>query len=429
MKVDRFRRFAATSLLGLAIVGLALPGRAFVADIVTTNIYLVGEGEVESGDAYVAASSARVAGTIDGDLVISTGSLTLSGTVTGDVLVISQGTVRITGEVGGSLRGIAREVIVEGEVGDDVAVVAATTRLSGAVGRDALVFGGSLEVAGAVQGDVNGRMISALIDGKVGNDVDIAVGRMTLGRAATVDGDVLYRSGRDAEIATTAQVGSQLERLPTRGSFGVELVLTLATILGLLAFLFAGLVLLWLFRATAPRAVLAIQEHPLRASAIGVAAIIVLPILVLVLTLTLVGAPVAIALLVLLVLALLFAPVPAVTAFGALLLRRQQWGLVASFLIGAVIWRLGIWLIPLVGVALYLGALAAGLGGWLLAMWGQRRETMPAEQLFPRKAPRVGAADIPSPQGWEAPLAPGTRISAAAPEPSPEPEGEDSEPG
>ena len=55
----------------------------------------------------------------------------VTGTVTGDVLVISQGTVRITGEVGGSLRGIAREVIVEGEVGDDVAVVAATTRLNG----------------------------------------------------------------------------------------------------------------------------------------------------------------------------------------------------------------------------------------------------------------------------------------------------------
>jgi hypothetical protein len=185
------------------------------------------------------------------------------------------------------------------------------------------------------------------------------------------------------------------------------LVLTLATILGFFGFLFAGFVLLWLFRGTAPRAVSTIEQYPLRAAAVGAGAILVLPILVVVFTMTLVGVPVAVALLVLLVLALLLAPVPAVTALGSRLLRRRHWGLYASFVAGALIWRLGIWLIPLVGFALYLGALAAGLGGWLIAMWEQRRQGAPEQALLPLTP--VTAGGIPSPIGWDAPLAPGAR--------------------
>ncbi len=408
MRSLRLRSFAATSALGLALIGVMLPLRGVVGDIVTTNIYVIAEDEVEAEDAYVASSTARVDGIIDGDLVISTGALTISGTVTGDVFVLSQGTVRVTGDIGGSLRGIAREVIIDGSVGDDVTVLAVATRASGTIGRDVLVFGGSVTVDGEVKRDVAGRMLSVVIDGKVGHDVDIAVGRLTLGKTAVVDGDVLYRSGSDADVATTAQVASQFERLPTRGSFGVELVLTIATILGFFAFLFSGVVLLWLFRSTAPRAITAIEERPLRAAAVGVGAIIVLPVFVLIFTLTLVGAPVALALLMLLALSLLFAPVPAVAALGSKLLRGR-WGLFASFFVGAIIWRVGIWLIPLVGFGLYLGALAAGLGGWILAIWDQRKDTPLAVDLLPRPTPEVAAGAIPSPVDWDAPLAPGSQ--------------------
>ncbi len=416
------RRLAATSVLGLALVALVAPVAAVLGDFVTTSIFIVTEDEVEQEDMYVASSSARIDGTIDGDLVISTSSLRISGEVTGDVLVITQGTVHITGDVGGSVRGAAREVIVEGTVGDDVTVVAVATRLSGTVERDALIFGGSLTIDGQVKGNVNGRMITVRIDGKVDRDVDIAVGSLTLGPAAVVDGDVVYRSGSDADTSLTAEVGGQFDRLPTRGGFGVELVLTIATILGFLAFLFAGVVLLRLFRGTAPRAVATIRERPLRAAAVGVGALIVLPVLALVLTITLVGAPVAIALLLLLVLALLFAPVPAVTAFGAWVLRKMQWGMFASFIVGAVIWRLGIWLIPLVGLFLYLIALAAGLGGWLIAIWEQRQETPPSDELLPRQKVGVAAGTIPSPLDWNAPLAPGTRVEPGESDPSAEPE-------
>lgn len=425
MTLHRFRVLAATTVLGFSLLAVALP--LVTADIITANIYILAEDEVEEGDVYLVATSARVEGTVEGDFVASTGSLSISGTVTGDVLVLSQGTVRVTGEIQGSLRGAAREVIVEGNVGHDVAVLAVTTRIGGAVERDALIFGGSATLDGSVGGDINGRMVTATIDGPIGNDVDIAVGRLTLGPETDVGGDVLYRSGSGADIASTAQVASQLERLPSRGSFSVELVLTIATIIGFFGFLLAGLVLLWLFRATGPRAVAVVERHPLRSAGIGVAAIVVVPILVVLLILTLVGVPVAIALLVLLVLGLLFGPVPAVTALGSRLLRRQHLGLFASFLVGAIIWRAGIWLIPYVGVALYLGALAAGVGGWLTAVWDRRKETPVSAELLPRRLAQVGADEIPPPVGWDAPLAPGASDSAEENRPPVEPETGDQE--
>ncbi len=410
----RSRTFAAASVLGLTLLAVVLPLRGVVAEIVTTNIYLVAADKVEDEDLYIASTSARIDGTVDGDLVISTGSLTISGEVTGDVFVLSQGTVEVTGAIGGSLRGVARTVVVDGSVGDDMVVTAVATRVSGTVGRDALVFGGSFEMDGEVKRNITGRMLTAIIDGKVGHDVDIAVGNLTLGRATVVAGDVLYRSGSDADIASTVQVASQLERLPTRGSFGVELVLTIATIVGFFGFLFAGVVLLWLFRATGPRAVEMVLARPLRAAAVGAGALIVLPVLVLVLIMTLVGVPVALALLVLLALALLFGPVPAVTAIGSRLLRGR-WGLFAAFFVGAMLWRLGIWLIPLVGVGLYLGGLVTGMGGWVLAIWERRRETPLAYDLLPRSKAEVAAGAISSPIGWDAPLAPGSRREAEEP--------------
>ncbi len=413
----RLRPWFASSILGISLLAgvAAMPG--VIADIVTTNIFIVAEGEVEEEDTYVAANTARIDGTINGDLIISTGSLLITGTVDGDVFVLSQGPVQVTGTITGSLRGAVRSVAVEGSVGDDVIVAAIGTRISGDVGRDALVFGGTLTIDGTVGRDVKGRMLTTVIDGSVGNDVDIAVSSLTLESEADVAGDVLYRSGTDAAIATTAQVGGQLDRLPTRGSWGVELVLTIATIVGFFGFVFAGIVLLWLFRRTGPRAVHLVLDRPLRAAAVGLGVVIVVPALVLTLLLTLVGVPVALALMVLLALGLLFGPVPAVTAIGSKLLRGR-WGLFAAFIVGAVVWRLGIWLIPFVGFAFYLGGLVFGIGGWALAVWEQRQETPLAEDLLPRATADPQPGSIPSPVGWEAPLAPGSRREAE-PEPGP----------
>jgi hypothetical protein len=413
----RVRSLFLSAIFGVALFAVALPLRGLVAEIITANIYLVQPGDVQHEDAYVAANSAHVDGTIDGDLVISTGSLEISGTVSGDVLVLSQGTVEVTGNIDGSLRGIARDVIIDGTVGDDVTVTAVSTEISGTVTRDVLFFGGSLDMSGEVGRDVKGRMISASLNGTVGHDVDISVGALTLGGDTKVTGDLLYRSGVDGNIAGTVQVGGRLERLPTRGVWEVELILTVATLIGFLGFIFTGIVLLWLFRRTTPRAIKAVVEHPLRASLMGIGALIVVPVLIVIMMLTLVGVPIAVLFLLLFALGLFFGPVPAVTALGSKILRSRG-GLFAAFVVGAVLWRLGIWFIPLVGVVLYFVALALGVGGWVMAVWEVRKETPVAAELLPARR-RSGPEPVTPPVGWDAPRAPGPRNESTDEEEAP----------
>lgn len=398
-------RLAALALLAFAVT-LGPRSIDVVPTVVTTDIFIVAEDRPVDEDLYVASTSARVEGTIDGDLVITTGRLTITGEITGDVLALSSGRVLVEAgaTVAGSVRTLAPQVVVEGSVGDDLLSTAASTTVtsSGSVARDVIVFGGTLDLSGTVGRDVRGRVLSASVDGIVGRDVDVAVDMLTIGPNAEIGGDLLYRSSRDASISTSAEIRGQVVELPSQSNFLFGVILTLANVVGTLAFLVAGIFILWLLRNTGARAVGIVIVHPVRSFFVGVAAMIAGPLLVLVLAFSLVGLPVAAVLLFGLLVALVFGPVPAVSALGDRLLRGRG-GLFGAFLLGAVLWRLGVWLIPLVGGLLFLVGLVWGVGAWVMAGWQVRKAATNGSDLLP---PAMRKQDDEIPDDWEYPLPP-----------------------
>ncbi len=64
-------------LLAVVILLFSLPVGVF-AVAVTANVYFLEQDATESEDVYVAASSARVFGTIDGDFLVAAGNVTIS---------------------------------------------------------------------------------------------------------------------------------------------------------------------------------------------------------------------------------------------------------------------------------------------------------------------------------------------------------------
>jgi cytoskeletal protein CcmA (bactofilin family) len=365
----------------VAVLAVMAPA---IASVVTTDRFIVRAEDTFTEDVYVAAQSGRVEGTIEGDLVIATGSLVISGTVTGDVYALASGRVSVEadGAIGGSLRGAARDVVVVGTVTDDVAVTALTTSIDRGpgveVGRDLVAFGGSVTLSGDVGRDVRGRVVNAAISGTVGRDLDVAVERLVIKGDASIGGDVLYRSTRQAAISPVATIAGQVVRLPAQSNFVYGVVLTIANLVGFLGFLVLGIIVLWFFRNSSSAAAGAVIGHPIRTFLIGLAFVVVAPVAALVLAVTLVGLPVAVMVLLGILVLLLVGPVPAVTAFGDRLLRGRG-GLFGGFLFGAVLWRLGIWLIPLVGGVLYLVGLVWGTGGWVYGGW--RLRFAPASQV------------------------------------------------
>lgn len=403
------RRF----LFSFAFLAILAP---VVAAVLTPAIYILAEGEVESEDVYVATSSARINGTIDGDLVIAAGAVTIGGDILGDVFAVSHSRVEINGTVTGSVRALSRELVISGSVEGDVVVAGGSLNIEGSVGRDVLVVAGSTTLTGSAGRDVLGRFLEAEIDGAVGRDVDVSVRNLRVGPRTDVGGDLLYRADDRATISGGAQVAGQLERLPSRAVFIVRVWLIGATILGFLAFVASGFVLFVVFRSTMCRATGLVRTETWRTMWVGVLAVLALPLLSVIFVFTVVGAPIGILLALLWLLGLVFAPVPAVAAGGDVILRGKA-GVLAAFLVGAVIWRLGIWLLPVVGLLLYTAALAAGTGGLVIAAWRQRRAgSAGAPRLLP---PPLTESPDSVPEDWEPPLAP-VRQTARETEPADE---------
>jgi hypothetical protein len=242
-------------------------------------------------------------------------------------------------------------------------------------------------------------MVNASVNGTVGRDLDVTLERLVIEGSAEIGGDVLYRSGRSAAISPDAMIAGQVVQLPAQSNFIFGVILTIANLVGFLGFLVLGIFVLWLFRTTSSTAVGAVITHPFRTFLIGLIAVVVAPLLVLLLAVSLVGLPLAAIVLLGILVLLVAGPVPALTAFGDRVLRGRA-GLFGGFLLGAALWRLGIWLIPIVGGVVYLIGLVWGTGGWVYGGWMVRFAPRGRREPTPRDdgadAKRVG--DVPSAQ-------------------------------
>ncbi|MCB1245905.1 MAG: hypothetical protein KDB69_01405, partial [Acidimicrobiia bacterium] len=403
---SRTRTHSRIRYLAIAVVALGAVVSPLVGALVTTDIYVVSAEDPVDEDVYVTATRAIVDGTIDGDLTVFAGDVTINGEVTGSIQVMSVGSVRVTdtGRVGGSISGAAVNVTVEGDVESDVFVAGASIVVEegGAVGRDAMTFGGVARIEGSVGRDVRGRTYRTVVTGSVGGDIDIAAQRVEVGPTAVVEGDILYRSATDASIDPAATVGGTITQLPTQANFIYGIILSLADLVSLLAFVVAGIVILMAMRGTGSRATGAVIMTPIRTILYGLAAVIVAPALVVVLAATLVGLPLAIFVAMLIAAALVLGPVPAVAALGNRMMLGRG-GLLGAFVLGAVVWRLGIWAIPLVGGVLYLVALVWGVGAWIAgAVASRRKDPLPLTLLPATMLPAPSTV----PEGWQPPRAP-----------------------
>ena len=360
-------------LFGITAIGLLAALPLIVGSLRISGQVIVTADDVVTEDLYAFGDRVIVEGVVQGDLFVITGNLTVSGRVEGDVVGMVGGPARISGEVGGSVRVAAVDLEITGTVGDDLAAVAAEGTITGAIGRDVLAVAGSLALDGAVGRDVRVQVFRLSIDAPIGRDVHARTDRLTLEDEAVVGGDVLYKASSDARIDPSAAVNGRLTRREVIAPVWAKAVTRLFAVLSLFGFVVAGLIAMWVFRGWSARAVEAVERRPGRSALIGLGILLVPPLLVLPLFLTLVGIPVALVLLLGWLVALFLGPLPAVTGAGKRLLRGRG-GVALGLVVGTVLWRGTMWLLPLVATLLYLAALLVGLGAYGSAGWSLRRQ-------------------------------------------------------
>jgi cytoskeletal protein CcmA (bactofilin family) len=236
---SRSRRQLLAVIVGL----LLLIPIAAAARLTQSDLVLVRADDVVTEDLYAAGNRITIEGRIEGDLIATAfEEVLISGEVTGDVTVVA-GRVTITGTIGGSVRVAAGLVQVGGSIAEDVAVASWETVVdpTGTIGRDLINWGRSGEVAGRVSRDVTGRFSRLVLDGEVGGSVDINVGMLTVGPPAEVDGDVAYRSTREAVVNSSAIGGSVIQRTPLPPNIQVRALQLLTVLLVMFILTAAGL--------------------------------------------------------------------------------------------------------------------------------------------------------------------------------------------
>jgi hypothetical protein len=182
---------------------------------------------------------------------------------------------------------------------------------------------------------------------------------------------VIYHASAEAKVAEAAAVDGNLVRSRVFSPVWARAVQRAVAVLGFLGFLLAGLVLGWLFRGTARRAVGAASTRPWPTVAIGAGVLVITPLAVIPLSLTLVGLPLALLLAVLWLLAVFLGALPAVAGLGAWVLRGRG-GPAGGLVVGAVLWWAAMWLLPLAAVVVYLAGTIVGLGALGRAAWAGR---------------------------------------------------------
>ncbi|HKY47788.1 MAG TPA: polymer-forming cytoskeletal protein [Acidimicrobiia bacterium] len=378
----------------MAVGLLLLVPIAAAARLTQSDLVLVRADDVVTEDLYAAGNRITIEGRIEGDLVAAAfEDVVIAGEVTGDVVVVA-GRVTITGTVGGSVRVAAGRVQVGGGIAEDLVVASWRTVVdpTGTIGRDLINWGRSGSVAGGVNRDLTGRFSHLVLDGQVGRAVDINVGTLVVGPLAEVDGDVAYRSTREAEVSGSIG-GSVIQRTPLPPNIKIRALQLLTVLLVMLILTAAGLLSasawpeqLESMMAAAGRgwrtwlSGLGVLVSPLLAAGVlGLILGVAPPAAAIPLVIVLL--PVVLGLGGIVLMASLFGVIPAAGALGELVARRRASApaaiLVGMLLVGIVV------LIPLLRVAAAATIVPLGVG----ALLGRRPQG--AEVQIERKATEV----------------------------------------
>ena len=213
------KRVWSFAALVAAIVAVLVAGPMFAAEFGGGDTYRLPAGQVIEDDLTVVAQEIYIDGRVDGDLVAMGAYVEINGVVTGDVLAAGA-EVRINGVVEDDVRAAGAGVIVTGRIGDHLFAAAgggegafSPMQVSGrsvvqgvriergaTVGGSAYLFGGEALINGAIANDLQAGAGTVVLNGEVGGDATLDVGKLTLGDTARVGGLLSYTAPEAASV-------------------------------------------------------------------------------------------------------------------------------------------------------------------------------------------------------------------------------------
>ena len=316
------------------------------------------ESETVNGDYLGAAGVVDVAGTVDGDVMIAGGMLNFYGKSSGDILAAG-GEIKISGEKEGSVRVAGGNISIEGNVPKNVTAAGGniTIEKNSVINGSVYIAGGNIEIRGDTKGDVKAAGGRVLLAGDTDGDVEIWAEEISIRPDVKIGGSLVYYSNSEVSIDENVVAGEIIRKpLPVKeeerkGFLGFLFGFELLKFLGLLIL---GLILYRFFYRNGKNIFDSMEREPWKNLAMGIIAMILIPVSLIILLVSLVGWPLMIVILFGFIIALMVSKIVAAIAVGHFINKRLKereltekfpW---VNFILGYLV-LVVLWIVPIVG--------------------------------------------------------------------------------
>jgi len=367
----------------------------------------VDETESISEDLVVACKTLRMNGEVQGDLTSGGMNLLIENIVRGD-LTAGGYSVKVMGEIGDDARMAGVHLAIDGTIHGNLVAFGGTVNITGNVKGDVVTGGGSVKISGDIDGSVDAKGGEIIISGTIGQSAILTASKLTLSPTAVLRGNLTYKSKREADIQSGAQidgavnmekgnamifwrlckpVASYLPEQPEKWSEWKDgLPAWLRTLLRLSPFvslLIAGIIIISLYERHATMVADRIISFPLKSFGLGLLFLVGMPIGALILCVTVIGLPLG---LIALATCIVFSYISRI--YVALVIGREILDRITKQDI-RIIWLLilGLFIITalsfipfFVGGIIQLVCVLFGLGGMLMS--GRRVRVAPKEETI-----------------------------------------------
>jgi cytoskeletal protein CcmA (bactofilin family) len=333
---------------------------------------VVKRGTIED-DIYVAGRSVDVQAQVQGDVTAAGKRISIDQLVTGDVMAAGE-TVTVRAQVQDDVRTVGRSVTIAGSVAGHVVAAGETVDIAPAatIGEWAWLAGREVNVAGQIGKELKVAGQIVILSGEVAGDVELMAEEIRIPASARINGDLIYRSENEPQIAEGAEIAGDIIAKPMlyqepegRGAGFI--------FLGALAV--AAISYFLLFPAFSEAGAEGLRRTPFSALGAGVAVLFATPFVILLLFVTLIGVLVALPLLAYYLVSLLGGLLTGVIYVGDAGLRLMgkagsaAKGMRVLSIVVALVALLLIQIIPVFGALVVFVLFVFGLGALQLQIW------------------------------------------------------------
>jgi hypothetical protein len=363
----------------LAVMLMAISGTlvaalpALAADFRGGDAVIVARGEVVDGDLYVSGADIIIDGTVNGDIFGAGRSLTINGTVDGGVSFAGQ-TLTVNGEIAHGARMAGQTISVSGNIGRDLVAAGGdvTVTSTAEIGGDIILAVGTSRIHGHVKGNIAGGAGEVTITDGVGGNIELKADKLTITSTASIQGNLTYTSGSEADIQTGAQIGgTTTHKVPEAKEPAGPFADIGGKVIAFLMTLLAGIVIILIAPKRVAGVAAALRYKPWLSLGWGAIILFATPVAAIITLITVVGVPVGLIGLTLWGIAIYLSQIAVGLFIGHWIISYFSKVESRGILIGALALGFAILtllkLIPYIGFPLWLATVLFGIGAMVLS--------------------------------------------------------------